>query len=272
MNKTEVIFSILACLSIILLVVTTGVLPAEGEKDSVGQKFHQGTKHTLANVLGSVLRWGAQPPLYKRYASAKRIELPKPGHRGMVLEDAIRRRRSVRRYSGKPLSLKEVSVLLFAAQGATGRSGGGALRTAPSAGALYPFEIYLVVNNVQRLDKGIYHYSVIDHNLEILSEGDYRNEIVSAALDQDMVGKACVTFVLAAIFKRTTWKYRDRGYRYVYMEAGHVSQNIALQATSLGLGSVGIGAFYDDRVNNLIGIDGSSEAAIYLHAVGKIEK
>lgn len=272
MNKREVVFLILAGLFIALLMVTTSVMPAEGEKNSVGQKFHQGTKHTLANVLGSVLRWRVQPPLYKRYESAKRVELPEPAYRGMALEDAIRRRRSVRRYSGEPLSLKEVSILLFAAQGATGRSGSSALRTAPSAGALYPFEIYLVVNNVQSLNKGIYHYSVIDHSLELLSEGDYRNEIVSAALDQDMVGKACVTFVLAAVFKRTTWKYGNRGYRYAYMEAGHISQNIALQATSLGLGSVGVGAFYDDRVNNLIGIDGSSEAAIYLHAVGKINR
>lgn len=272
MNKREVVFLILAGLFIALLMVTTSVMPAEGEKNSVGQKFHQGTEHTLANVLGSVLRWRVQPPLYKRYESAKRVELPEPAYRGMALEDAIRRRRSVRRYSGEPLSLKEVSILLFAAQGATGRSGSSALRTAPSAGALYPFEIYLVVNNVQSLNKGIYHYSVIDHSLELLSEGDYRNEIVSAALDQDMVGKACVTFVLAAVFKRTTWKYGNRGYRYAYMEAGHISQNIALQATSLGLGSVGVGAFYDDRVNNLIGIDGSSEAAIYLHAVGKINR
>lgn len=259
----------------VLAFVTSGILftaifgLSGDDEGSLGLRFHLGTRHTPSDVLGSLLRFRAKPPLYKKYDSAEKVGLPDPAYRGMPVEEALRKRRSVRNYSREPIFLKELSLLLFAAQGITGRSGNLPLRTAPSAGALYPFEIYVVVNNVEDLDKGIYHYSILDHSLEVLRKGDYRREIVRAALDQDMVGKAGVTFVLAAIFRRTTWKYGDRGHRYVYMEAGHISQNIFLQATSLGLGSVGVGAFFDDRVNNLLGIDGRSEAAIYLHAVGK---
>ena len=141
---------------------------------------------------------------------------------------------------------------------------GQALRSAPSAGALYPFEIYVVVHNVEGLEPGIYHYAVRDHQLEVAATGDFRAQ----ALQQAMLGEADAAFVLAAVFDRSRHKYGERGYRYVYMEAGHISQNIGLQAVSLGLGSVGVGAFLDSEVNKLIGVDGSKEAAIYLQAVG----
>jgi SagB-type dehydrogenase family enzyme len=159
---------------------------------------------------------------------------------------------------------------LFSAQGITGYYVGYPLRSAPSAGALYPFEIYVIVNNVSGLKRGIYHYQVLTHSLELIKLGDYRSKITNCCLNQDMAGKSGVTFVLTAIFERVTFKYDERGYRYVYIEAGHISQNIYLQATSLGLGSVVIGAFYDDKINKLLKIDGKKEAAIYVHAVGKI--
>lgn len=269
MKKTNFIAIVSITMVIVPMTIVPVGFPEEGGEKSLGGGFHQGTKHTRLNVLASVLRLTPQPPLYKKYEDAERIELPEVVFEGMLVEEAIKRRRSIRHYSGEAMSLEELSILFSAAQGITGYSGNLPLRTAPSAGALYPFEVYAVVNNIEDLDKGVYHYSVIEHSLELLKKGDYRSEVIRAALDQDMVGKANVTFVLTAIFKRATWKYGDRGYRYVYIEAGHISQNISLQAMSLGLGSVGIGAFYDDRVNKLIGVDGRSEAAIYLHAVGK---
>jgi len=106
------------------------------------------------------------------------------------------------------------------------------------------------------------------HALELLKDGDFSDQITNAALRQEVTGKANVTFVLSAIFDRTCHKYGDRGFRYVYMEAGHVSQNISLQAVSLGVGSVSVGAFSDDKVNHLFGLDGHKESVIYLQAVG----
>ena len=207
---------------------------------------------------------------YKTYPGAKMIKLPQPNFQGIPVEEAIKKRRSVRSYSKKALTLPQLSQLLFSAQGITGSVSGYALRAAPSAGALYPIEVYLVVNNVEALSRGIYHYNVQKHAVELLKEGDFRKEIINAGLWQDTLGEAQVTFILSAVFERTQRKYKDRSLRYIYMEAGHISQNISLQAVSLGLGSVCVGAFYDEQVNRLIGLDGDTESAIYLQAVGTL--
>jgi len=135
---------------------------------------------------------------------------------------------------------------------------------------LYPIEVYVVVNNVEGLSRGIYHYNVQKHALELLKEGDFRRELTKAGLGQDMLGDANVTFVLSAVFERTRRKYGDRSLRYIYMEAGHISQNISLQAVSLGLSSVCVGAFYDEQVNHLIGLEGPTESVVYLQAVGTL--
>lgn len=221
--------------------------------------FHESTK------LGKKLELKR-----KKEVKIKKVKLPKPDFKGMSLEDAIRKRRSVRDYSGKPMNLKELSQLLFATYGKTGDIHGVMLRSAPSAGALYPFEVYTFVNNVEGLEKGIYHYNSKEHTITLIKKGDFKSTLVKASLWQDMVGEANVTFALVAVFERTTRRYGERGLRYIYMEAGHISQNIYLQATSMGMGSVAIGAFYDDEVNKLIGLDGKREAVVYLHAVGKI--
>jgi SagB-type dehydrogenase family enzyme len=143
------------------------------------------------------------------------------------------------------------------------------LRAAPSAGALYPIELYVVVNNVRYLQQGLYHYSSRRHALDLVKTDDYRARITRCCLHQDFVGRAAVALVMTAIFHRTTDRYGQRGNRYVYMEAGHISQNIYLQAASLGLGSVAVGAFNDEKLNTLLGVDGQEEMAIYVHAVGK---
>lgn len=268
--------SIFVISTILVLILVVGyVLLALGQKSqkefSIGERFHYETSLTWRGVLGDLFRAKPKkPPQYKTYPGAKLVKLPSPKYRGMTLEDAIKKRRSVRNYSPKTLSISQLSQLLFAAQGITGKMYGQPLRTAPSAGALYPFEIYLVVNNVQGLSKGIYHYAILNHELELVKLGDFSNQVTDAGLKQDMLGDADVTFVLSAIFDRVRHKYGERGFRYVYIEAGHISQNIYLQAVSLGLGSVSVGAFLDEKVNQLIGINGYTEAVIYLHAIGTL--
>ena len=255
----------------IVIIIGTRAWGEENKKPSLGERFHSATSLTWSGALADLLRAKPRlPPLYKDYPGTKKISLPSPDYRGMVFEDAIKKRRSVREYSSRPLELNKVSQILFSAQGLTGSLHGRPVRAAPSAGALYPVEVYVIVNNVEGLQKGIYHYSVLDHALELIKVGDFRNAITSAGLKQEMLGDSGVTFVLSAIFDRTRHKYGERGIRYVYMEGGHISQNISLQAVSLGLGSVSVGAFLDHKINELIGLDGRREAAIYLHSVGSL--
>jgi len=240
-------------------------------KLSIGERFHYETSLTWRGVLGDMFRGKPKKPAqYKTYSGSKKVKLPEPNYRGMNLEETIAKRRSARDYSKKAVTLSKLSQLLFAAQGITGKIYGQGLRSAPSAGALYPFEIYVVVNNVQDLPRGIYHYSVLDHSLELVKAGDFSGKITDAGLEQEMLGDAGVTFALSAIFDRVRHKYGERGFRYAYIEAGHISQNICLQSVSLGLGSVCVGAFLDEKVNQLIGVDGRKEAVIYLHAVGSL--
>ncbi len=262
-------------IAFMVLLMTTFIQLVYGENEekelSTGERFHYETSLTWRGVIGDLFRIKPKmPPQYKNYADTKIIKLPKPEYQGVPLEEAIEKRRSVRNYSRKPITMFQLSRLLFSSQGTTGKIYGKPLRTTPSAGALYPFEIYVIANNVESLDQGIYHYGVLNHTLELVQYGDFRKEITSAGLKQEMLGDSDVVFVLSAIFDRTRHKYGERGFRYVYIEAGHISQNIYLQAVSLGLGSVSVGAFLDDKVNQLIDVDGQKEAVIYLHAVGTL--
>lgn len=235
-----------------------------------GEAFHSRTKHSRAGVLLSIFKSKpSSPGLYKTYPGAAKVKLPKPAPGKGTLRDALDRRRSIRNYSAKPISLEELSSLLFAASGKTGSAFGVPLRTAPSAGALYPVELYVLAPRVDGLEPGLYHYTVRDHGLEAVKKGDFTKPARKASLDQEMVEDAPVTFVLSAIFDRVRSKYGERGYRYAYMEAGHISQNIYLQAASMGLGSVSMGAFLDDDWNMLLGVDGVKEAVVYLHSVGR---
>ncbi len=197
----------------------------------------------------------------------KVVPLPKPLLKGnMSVEEAIYKRRSMRDYKQEPLSLKELSQLLWAAQGITFQRYG--FRSAPSAGATYPLELYISVKEkgVLNLRAGIYHYNPFDHTIELIKDGDFSEELTKAALDQPWVRKAAICIIITANFERTTSVYGERGVRYVYLEAGHVGQNIYLQATALNLGTVAIGAFHDDWVRSIVGC---SEHPIYLFPVGR---
>ncbi|MFC1584668.1 SagB/ThcOx family dehydrogenase [Fibrobacterota bacterium] len=271
-RKTGWLLLSVACILVFAFgAVVFGTDSKKEKSRSIGERYHQETVLDWRGVAGDLFRARPQkPPLYKIYPQAKAIPLPRPGERGMSVEEAIEKRRSVRNYSSAPLPLSALARLLLSAQGVTGKAYGTMLRSAPSAGALYPIEIYPVVNNVKGLARGIYHYHIKKHYLELVKQGDFRSEITGAGLEQEMLGEADVTLVITAVFNRIRSKYGERGFRYVYMEAGHVSQNIYLQSVSLGLGSVSVGAFFDEKVNRLIGVDGDKEAAIYLHAVGTL--
>ena len=141
-------------------------------------------------------------------------------------------------------------------------------RTAPSAGGLYPVETYLSVRSVEGLESGMYHFRPLNADLEFLKRGDYARALANAALGQGMVADAQVTFIWSAVLERSKWKYRERAYRYIYIDAGHIGQNLYLAAEALGLGSCTIGAFFDEDVNSLIGVDGINETVIYLGCVG----
>ncbi len=179
------------------------------------------------------------------------IKLPEPVKKGKVsVEQAIANRRSRRDYSDKPVLLKDISQLCWASQGITEKY--TEFRAVPSAGALYPLETFLVIGNSD-IDAGIYHYSPSNHTLELMKRGDYRNQLCEASLGQESVKNGAICFVITAIFGRTTQKYGKRGEdRYVPIEVGCVAENIYLQAEALGLATVAIGAFYDDRIQELI--------------------
>ncbi len=195
------------------------------------------------------------------------ITLPKPiYHSDVSIEQTLLARRSVRIYQNSPLTLQQVSQLLWAAQGITSPHGG---RTAPSAGALYPLEIYLICGNVTGLSAGIYHYVPATQSIEFIAKGDKRKDLASAAFNQTWVKNAAIDIVIVGVFNRTESKYGARGDRYVYMEAGHAAENIFLQAVPLKLGTVTVGAFDDASINKILNVSNDYHP-IYIMPVGKI--
>jgi SagB-type dehydrogenase family enzyme len=178
------------------------------------------------------------------------IRLPEPRYDSTTsIEKALLKRRSVRDYKDEPLTLTEVAQLLWAAQGITDPRG---FRTAPSAGALYPLELYVVAGNVKNLSNGIYRYRPHSHDLLRVVQGDKRTDLCHAALGQPSVKDAAAVIVFSGVYERTTGKYGARGIRYVHIEVGHAAQNVYLQAVSLNLGTVVIGAFHDDAVKRIL--------------------
>jgi SagB-type dehydrogenase family enzyme len=196
-----------------------------------------------------------------------KIVLPKPRYKSAVsVEEAILKRRSVRNYIDKSLKIEDISQLLWSAQGITDER--RKFRAAPSAGALFPLEVFLVVGNVSSLEDGIYRYDPFNHAITKLIEGDYRNDLSLAALGQSCVKNGAISIVFAGVYDRITKKYGERGIVYTYMEAGHAAQNVYLQAEALGLGTVVVGAFMDDKVKKVIGMK-EKETPLYILPVGK---
>lgn len=193
-------------------------------------------------------------------STSQTIKLPAPKKRGLIsVEEAIFKRRSRREYRANSLSKEQISQLLWAAQGITDPS--GFFRSTPSAGALYPLEIYIVDS------EGVFHYYPGGHTLEKVAMEDRRLALCEAALGQESIATAPLSIVIAAVYERTTAKYGDRGIRYVHMEAGHCAQNIQLQAVALGFGSVPVGAFSDKDVSRVLSLP-SACVPLYIIPVG----
>lgn len=191
------------------------------------------------------------------------IAMPAPSLEGeMSLEEVVANRRSLREFTEQPLSMEEISQLLWAAQGITDPRG---LRASPSAGALYPLELYVAVA------EGAYHYLPQAHTLQVISEEDIRHHLWEAGLSQGALQQAPSIFVIAGVYQRTEAKYGERAERYVKLEAGHAAQNILLQAVAFGLGAVPIGAFYDDRVQAALALSPDHQP-LYLIPVGHPER
>jgi len=193
------------------------------------------------------------------------IFLPGPQKQGKSsLEEALQARRSVRKYKNERLGLEEISQILWASQGITERDH----RTVPSAGALYPIEIFLVAKNIDQISSGVYNYKPTEHKLIRLSEGDFSGEVAQAAANQMWIEDSAAVLLISADFEKTTQKYGERGKQYVWMEAGHSAQNVYLQAYSLGLGTVSIGAFTDEKIGKILNLPGNIQPLI-LMPIGK---
>lgn len=190
----------------------------------------------------------------------KKIDLPEPKVKGAVsVEEAIQKRRSARSYASKDLSVEDISQLLWACQGITDK--GRRLRAAPSAGALYPLEIYVAKKD------GLFHYIPEAHALETVSNNDIRTELAAAAYGQGYVEEAAIDIIIAAVYERITSRYGERGIRYTDMEAGHAAENVFLQAVALGLDSVAVGAFADAPVAKILKLP-SGVKPLYILPVG----
>lgn len=195
------------------------------------------------------------------------VTLPKLQYESATsVEQALLKRRSVREFRDVPLALDDLGQLLWAAQGITDRAG---FRTSPSAGALYPLEVYTVAGNVQGHPTGLYRYIPRGHALRRVADGDKRPALNRAAYDQPSIAEAPAVLALCAVYERVTGKYGERGLRYVHMEGGHTAQNVYLQAVSLNLGTVVLGAFDDKGVKDVMKLDGQ-EDPLYLMPVDRI--
>jgi len=212
----------------------------------------------------------AQVDTFKCYPDAEKIKLPTD----WTLQEAritplLQKRRSLRKYERDPVTMEELAFMLWASQGITAKSGHYAFRTVPSAGALYPIETYFSANSVEDLQPGLYHFDVENFSLDRLSTTDSAEVVANACLNQKFMAQAAVSFLWSAVIRRSMSKYGNRGMRYIFLDAGHICQNLVMAAEATGNGACPIAAFYDDEVNELLGLDPEEETVLYAAAVGK---
>lgn len=236
---------------------------------SVSELYHENSKITLSmpTVSQSAESIRVATGGFKRYVHAPRFPLPPPQahQRPASLWAAIIERRSRREYSTLPLGLQFVSELVFFTLGTSDKS---SRRCLPSAGGLYPLELYIAALHVNGLDAGVYHYDVRCHSLSQLQTGDCRPHLIKAIFIEEAVQTAAAVVILTGMFGRSKIKYGERAYRFVLLEAGHAMQNLCLAGTALGLGVCPVGGFVDDNMNDLLDIDGVEEAAVYAATIG----
>lgn len=246
-------------------------------EDDIGQIFMEQTKHHNLSRSDQA-RGRPQPPLQAPHDATRPIfELPEPQscrRQAINVYDALLRRRSVRRYSQVPLTLAELSYLLWCTQGVKETAQRSAtFRTVPSAGARHALETYVLANRVANMQPGLYRFLALQHQLvEQTTDPDIAYKITAACFGQQFVKRSAATFVWTAVPYRMTWRYGERGYRYLHLDAGHVCQNLYLSAESIQCGVCAVAAFDDDRMNDLLEIDGEEQFAIYLATIGKLDR
>ncbi|MCL2497775.1 MAG: SagB/ThcOx family dehydrogenase [Symbiobacteriaceae bacterium] len=241
----------------------------------LGRTFMELTKYKYQAEKSDQTKMLPQPELTDpAEPGCQLFDLPDPQKHSLPSVDlfqAINERVSVRAYSEEPLSLEELSYLLWCTQGikqVTDRP--ATLRTVPSAGARHPFETYLLINKVEGLAPGLYKYSALDHKVALIStDPELPDKLTQACHRQGMVKNSAVTFFWVAVVYRTFWRYVERGYRYLHLDAGHVCQNLYLAVAPMNAGCCGIAAFDDEMLSQLLGVDGENRAPIYLATVGK---
>lgn len=244
---------------------------------SIGRDFMEKTKYRYLNPSDQE-RGLLQPPLELAPEPHKPIiALPRPDtivSPPLDLRTAIEQRQSIRSYARQPLSLTDLSFLLWCTQGVKRVQGSYAtFRTVPSAGARHALESYLLVNNVEGLERGLYRYLALSHRLqELNTDPELPLRVTDACLNQQFILKSGVMFLWTAVPYRMTWRYSERGYRELHKDAGHVCQNLYLAAEAVGCGVCALAAYDDDTMHSLLGIDGISQFLIYCATVGKRER
>lgn len=236
-----------------------------------GEIFQQNSKNVRDQERSIDISERKQTDLYKKYQNAiTKIDLPEPQFSDQIkFWDIIKNRKTRRTFGREPLSIMELSLLLFGMSGLSRKFPKFAFRTVPSAGGLFPIEIYPVVNNVSDIKKGIYHYDIQNHALEYLKEGDFRKSLSNACYGQRIISKSAVNFIWTAMIERSRNAYSERAYRFIYLDCGHIGQNFYLVAEALGLSACVVGAYYDDDINQFLELEESKEFAIYIGVVGK---
>lgn len=235
------------------------------------EDYQEQTKYDRKTLTPGV-NWNDRVSPYKVYENPIECVELKHTTEGKTVDfwKILNSRRSGRKYSTEELSFENLSLLFWSMNGISMKTENFDYRTSPSAGALYPVETYLVANRVENLEPGIYHHNVKDNKLEFIRDGYFGEELAHAALGQKICERSAAVFVWTAIPARSKWKYKERALRYIYLDAGHIAQNLHLAAEALGLGACMIGAFFDSEINNILSVDGENETVIYMASVGNV--
>lgn len=243
--------------------------------ENTGKKFMKATHFDNLDISDQMMGEEAPPLQWPPSPANRVIDLPIPDDAfaaSISFREVMEHRRSHRRYLTSPIKISELAWLLYACQGVQEIYPGSAtLRTVPSAGARHALETFILAGNIESLPVGIARYCALDHTLEIIREDeDAPHEIAAAFLGQEMVYTGAATFIWAVDIRRMTWRYGQRGYRYIFLDAGHACQNLYLAAGPAGCGCCAMAAFDDNALNSLLGLDGSRAFAVYGASVGKI--
>ncbi len=244
---------------------------------NIGKKFFEFTKHKYSEEESDQQKGLSCPPIDATYdESAQLIDLPdfSDVSTKVDFQEIVNNRKSIRKYSDKVVTLVELSYLLWNTQGVKRvikrENNAVSIRTVPSAGARHPFETLLLVNNVEGLESGLYRYIATKHKLINLNAStDIKEKVIEASYKQKFIGNSAVTFIWYADVYKTVWKYQERSYRYLLLDAGHVCQNLYLSAGTIDSTVCAIAAYNDDAMNNVLGLDGENQFVIYLATVGK---